>query len=578
MKRSLLITTVLILMTAFFVVNSNAAIEKCDLNYPKDGDVDGLDLAKFAAFYAAANYNANVDGVGGVGLADVAHFAGFFGQTYTVSTRRPNILLIIADDVGLDVTTNLYPDLITDLIALYGPSPGHNHPNYQNINGRPASLPVLTDRLADQGMVFANTWAQPLCSPTRATVVTGLFEDKTRVLAPGVPMSSYHTTFVQKLKNDAGYSTALFGKWHLGAGGSNGVLPKQSGFDLYKGNNGGGLTNFWNYDYHVQDDATTDPTTYRSYNTSQQVNKSLPGIGPTKFATVVQAADTIEWINARQAENPDKPWFVYLAFNEAHSPMHVPNADTLDTTSYNEMLSCGGTFGTANLGSCNNKQLTRAMSNALDTVVGKVLDAVESLGSDTYVIFIGDNGTDVSTTSPNSLDNMYITTAGRGKGSVYESGARVPMAVRGPGIAAGNESTEFVHVADLFATVLTLAGLTPPQTNKDNNNNDVASDSKSLTPILFGSASAVRDPDEGYLLTETNYNGNKVGARNGEYKVVCNGGTTNCGFYNLIDDPLEEYPLSKPGSCTNYRSTWNTFNPEWHYCRLIEVVTNYSIF
>jgi len=385
-------------------------------------------------------------------------------------------------------------------------------------------------------------------------------------------MSSYHTTFPQLLKT-AGYSTALFGKWHLGTN-SSGVLPKKAGFELYKGNNDGALGNFWSYTYHVQDDSTSDTFA----RTDPTPSKALDGIAATTFATVVQAADTIEWINARKAANPDKPWFVYLAFNEAHSPMHVPNADTLDTTSYNEVIGCGGTPGTANKGSCNNKQLTRAMSNALDTVVGKVLDAVDAIGSDTYVIFIGDNGTDVSTTSPNSLDNMYITTSGRGKGTVYESGARVAMAFRGPGIAAGTRKNEFVHVADLSATILTLAGLTPPATNRDSNNNVVDSDSKSLTPMLFGSASSVRDPNEGYLLTETSYNGNKVGARNATYKVVCPTNTSNCTFYNLVDDPLEEYPLSKPGSCTNYRTTYTTSNPEWHYCRLIEVVTNYSIF
>jgi hypothetical protein len=88
----------------------------------------------------------------------------------------------------------------------------------------------------------------------------------------------------------------------------------------------------------------------------------------------------------------------------------------------------------------------------------------------------------------------------------------------------------------------------------------------------------VRDPNEGYLLTETNYGGNKVGARNATYKVVCTTSTSNCTFYNLVDDPLEEYPLSKPTSCSSYRTTYTTLNPEWHYCRLIEVVTNYSIF
>jgi arylsulfatase A-like enzyme len=552
------------------VVCSHAARDKCDFSNPKDGNVDGSDLAQFAAYYADGDPKAEVNGDGFVDPSDVAHFAGFFG------IRPPNILFIIGDDIGIDVMTNLYPGLITDLLAQYGPS-GHNHAGYATIDRNPASMPVLTDRLAAQGMVFANAWAQPLCSPTRATLITGLFEDKTRVLSPGVPMSSYHTTFVQLLKS-SGYSTALFGKWHLGTGGTNGVMPKQAGFDLYKGNNGGGLSNFWNYSYHVQDDLTS-PTAFR---TDPMPTKSLPpgvanpDIAATNFATVVQAADTIEWINARRAENPEKPWFVYLSFNESHSPMHVPNEDTLDQATKDDLDGCGA-YGTAGT-SCSLKVRMRAMSNAMDTVIGKVLDAVDAIGSDTYVIFIGDNGTDVSTTSGDCIDNMYITTSGRGKGSVYESGVRVGMAVRGPGIAAGSQSREYVHAADLFATILKLAGLEPPLKNRSNTNAEVDSDSVSLTPILFGSVSTVRDPNEGYILTETSYGGNKVGARNATYKVVCNGGTANCSFYNLVDDPLEEYSLSKPGSCSNYRTTWETDDPEWHYCRLIEVVDTYSIF
>ena len=113
-----------------------------------------------------------------------------------------------------------------------------------------------------------------------------------------------------------------------------------------------------------------------------------------------------------------------------------------------------------------------------------------------YVIFIGDNGTPMFGGYKNQIDNMYITKTGRGKGTPFESGCRVPMAIRGPNIAAGQQRSTFVHLADLSATILTLAGLEPPETNKDNNNNTVDSDSRSLTPILFGAATtSSRDPD-----------------------------------------------------------------------------------
>jgi arylsulfatase A-like enzyme len=562
MKKYLLfLFAVPALLMTLFVTLSYAAIGDYDLSSPKDGDVDGKDLADLIA----------------IPSPDVVGFAGYFGQTYTLSTRPPNILLIIADDVGMDLTTNAYSGLIADLVAQYGPS-GRNNPNYSRINGRPASLPVLTGRLAQNGMVFANAWAQPFCSPTRATIITGLFVDKTKVGAFDEPMSDKHVTVAQLLKAN-GYSTAAFGKWHLSGPKTNytGVLPKQVGFDLFRGHLDSAISpTYWSYNYLIQDDATS-ATAYR---TESAPTRSLPGISPTTFEPVVRAADTVEWVNARQAENPDKPWFAWLAFNESHVLVppdqpyyHVPNADTLDAASLAEVNGCGGQPGSSNNGSCTAQQLMRAMTNSMDTVIGKVLDAIEALGSDTYVIYIGDNGS-----WSNNIDNMYITTTGRGKTTPYESGARVPMVIRGPGIAAGTKSTEFVHASDLFATILTLAGLTPPATNFNNTGAVVDSDSVSLTPILFGSASAVRDPNEGYLLTEVAWSGNKVGARNGTYKVICNTSTSGtCYFYNLITDPLEEYPLAKPASCTNYRSTWDTSNTNWHYCRLIEVMTLYSI-
>ena len=569
----LLVPAVIALLISPLVTLSRAELIKCDFGNPKDGYVDGWDLAQFAAYYDADDPMADVNGDGVVDSADLSHFAGFFGA------RRPNILLIIADDVGIDVASNLYPGLIDSLAAIpaYGDA----------VRGRPASLPNLMDRLVAEGMVFSNAWAQPYCSPSRATVITGLFEDKTQVTLYDVPMSPNHITFPQLLQA-AGYSTALFGKWHLAgssASGWSGIRPRQAGFDFFKGNFDSQVPNYWSYDVHIQDD-TTVGTDYSTVSAADVEPRSLPGIAATKYAPVVKGADTIEWIQARHAEDPEKPWFVWLAFNTSHMttqvvPMVVPNADTLDAASYDEMISCGGTFGSNTVGSCTGAQLMRAMSNSMDTVIGKVLDEVDKLGSNTYVIFIGDNGTPMfGGAYRNQIDNMYITKIGRGKGTPYESGCRVPMAIRGPNIAADQQKSTFVHLADLSATILTLAELEPPATNKDNDNNTVDSDSRSLTPILFGAAAtSSRDPDEGYLLTETNPGTKRVGARNATYKVICTTNTSNCAFYNLVADPLEESPLTPPVNCLNYTNgTWTPANRQWHYCRLIEVVNTYSIF
>jgi arylsulfatase A-like enzyme len=499
---------------------------------------------------------------------------------------HPNILLIIGDDIGLDVTTNMYPGLIDSLVKQYGPS-GHNHPDYKMIDGRPASTPTL-NTLAKAGMKFTQAWANPFCSPTRTSILTGLYSAKTGVLDYTNWLSQNHHSFVRDLKERGGYGTAVFGKWHMaGLGKYPGMKPKEAGFDLYRGNLHGGIATYWEYDYQIQDD-TTPPDQWR---TEKAPVRSLPGIAPTTYAPVVKAADAIAWITEQEKKNPDKPWFVWFAFNLSHitgnqmpNPMCVPNIDTMDEVSIKEMKACGGTFGSANVGSCSSEALMRAMTNSMDTVIGKLLEVVDSLDPNTYVIYLGDNGTWMFGPKREFIDNMYITRQGRGKGTAYESGARVSMAIRGPGIKAGSQSDEWIHGVDLFSTILELAGLdvleTVPNRTGDST---VALDSVSLTPILFKGAKGLRDPNKGYLLTETinldRRNFHQAGARNATYKVICseNAKTADCTFYNLVDDPLEEYPLAKPDSCANYENgTWTPTDPEWHFCRLQEVITKES--
>jgi arylsulfatase A-like enzyme len=543
-----------------------------------DTDVDGPALA-ITSVTPGARGTVTTDGVtvsyahdGSAGASDSFTYRLSDGAGGTATGRvtvgiggpsggRPNILLMIADDVGMDVVTDLYPGLVDAVHDIYT---ARGHASAVNIPGRPASTPRLRQGIAEPGMVFSSAWAQPVCSPTRAALLTGLFAAKTGVTAPGSPLSRNHTTFVQLLKSQANYRAAMIGKWHLGTN-SSGTLPKRAGFDLFRGHSGGAVESFWNYSYHVQDEATTNPDNYR---TEPTPTRSLPGIAPTRFSPVVQAADAIDTISAWENDDPDRPWLMWLAFNEAHSPMHVPNADTLDASSYSEVTACGGVPGTSTRGSCSDKVLVRAMTNAMDTVIGHVLDAVEAADPNTYVIFIGDNGTELD-----SIDNLYLTVNGRGKGSVYESGSKVALAIRGPGISGFTRSGEFVHAVDLFATILDMAGVAAPSTNLSNTGAVVASDSKSLLPILRGEAAAVRDPNEGYVFTETSYLGTKASVRNARYKVVCSSASiASCGFYDLEGDPIEEYPLSKPASCAAYRSAWTTANASWHYCRLIEAL------
>jgi arylsulfatase A-like enzyme len=262
----------------------------------------------------------------------------------------------------------------------------------------------------------------------------------------------------------------------------------------------------------------------------------------------------------------------------------VPNIDTMDQASIGEMKECGGAFGSANVGKCSSEALMRAMTNSMDTIISKVLDIVDKQDPNTYVIYLGDNGTWMFGAKREFIDNMYITKQERGKGTAYESGARVSMAIRGPRIKASSVSNEPIHAVDLFSTILELAGLDVPKTVPNKTGNGVvAVDSVSLTPILFKGAKDLRDPIKGYMLTETvnpvKNNMRHAGARNATFKVLCidNAEMKNCTFYNLREDPLEEYPLQKPESCDKYKNgTWTTAAPEWNFCRLQEVLAKDS--
>ena len=105
----------------------------------------------------------------------------------------------------------------------------------------------------------------------------------------------------------------------------------------------------------------------------------------------------------------------------------------------------------------------------------------------------------------------------------------------------------------------------------------------SLAPILFAGAEEVCDPNYGYVMSETTNpladDARQVAARNATYKLLCEEDTltASCTFYDLIDDPLEEYPLSKPSSCLNfYNGIWTPADRSWHFCRLQEVLRTQS--
>jgi hypothetical protein len=161
------------------------------------------------------------------------------------------------------------------------------------------------------------------------------------------------------------------------------------------------------------------PTPADKWRTDPIPKKSLPSIAPTNYAPVVRPPTLWNGSKPKKAESPisrgSLAGFQPSTHNsQPNNAMCVPNADTLDAVSYKEMKDCGGTFGSNTVGACSGEALMRAMTNSLDTIFGKLLEAVDALDPNTYVIFISDNGTPMyDRPRLDFIENMYITRTGR---------------------------------------------------------------------------------------------------------------------------------------------------------------------
>jgi arylsulfatase A-like enzyme len=319
----------------------------------------------------------------------------------TASAQQPNILLIIADDLGID------------RVGAYGavPDPGHT--------------PVI-DALAADGVLFRNAWSNPNCPPTRAGILTGRQPRRTGFCATNfwttpteLPLAE--VTIPELLP--PGYRSAVVGKWHVSSLHVSGYMhPLLQGFEHFRGS----MTVF-------------DPALGESYTGFTKVIDGVSLVPTTKYATTDQVDDALDLIADWGAE----PWFLWLAFHAPHGPFHKPPASL-------------HTFGTLpNPISANIPIHMKAMAEAMDTEIGRLLDSLDpAVRADTVVLFVGDNGTDkLATTEP------FLPS--HAKGTVYQGGVNVPLIASGPGIARGAECAALVSTADLHATILELAGAAP---------------------------------------------------------------------------------------------------------------------
>lgn len=252
-------------------------------------------------------------------------------NTTNPTENTPNILLIIADDLGKD--------------AINGFSEGNIKPNTPNI-----------DAIRNAGLSFSNFWTYPTCSPTRASILTGKYGYRTGVKWAGDELDLSETS-LQKYINDQTnntYSTAIVGKWHL-SGGNGTFNPEIFGVDYYAGLIRGNAQSYYNW-VLTEDGAGSFETEYTT----------------KKFTDLA-----IDWIHQQ-----DKPWFMWLAHNAPHTPFHVPP---------NGMHTQGNlpTF----LDGMDETPYYMAAIEAMDFQIGRLLDRIpEEERENTIIIFIGDNG------------------------------------------------------------------------------------------------------------------------------------------------------------------------------------------
>ena len=381
-------------------------------------------------------------------------------------TSRPNIVFILADDLG-----------INDL-ACYGRTE-HHTPNL--------------DRLAAQGTRFTAAYcAQPICSPSRAAILTGRAPARLHLTTflPGRPdapsqkllhpeinrqLPLEETTLAEALKKE-GYATACIGKWHLGG---KGFLPTDQGFDLYH-----------------PGEAVTKPSATEGGKGEYDLTRTA-----------------IEFIAAHRA----RPFFLYLAHNSPHIPYSArTNLIAKNARAYEPVYA--------------------AVIETLDDTVGLLLAQLDALGlaTNTLVIFTSDNGGLHVPEGPhkNVTDNSPFRA---GKGFLYEGGLRVPLMARWPGrVPAGRVTDAPVINTDWFPTLLELIG-TPGPANLDG---------ASFSALLTGGAGRERALFW-HFPHYTNQGSRPGGAlRAGDWKFIEHYDTASTELFNLATDPGETNNLA----------------------------------
>lgn len=421
---------------------------------------------------------------------------------------RPNVLFILVDDLGvMDVTP-------------------HNPESFYE-------TPSI-ERLAASGMRFSNGYAAcPVCSPTRASILTGKYPQRvgitdyisanggnqpekwrrpTRLLpAPYTDRLAHEEVTLAEALGDEGYATFFAGKWHLGP---EGWWPEDQGFD----ENQGGITR-------------GGPYGGKRY-FSPYGNPRLEDGPEGEHLPARLAQETAQFI----AENQEGPWLAYLSFYSVHTPL-LAREDLIEKYRAKKkelgLTEVWGQEGARAVRLVQEHAVYAGMVEAMDQAVGTVLDALEATdqAERTIVVFFSDNG-GLSTSEGHPTSNLPFRA---GKGWMYEGGIREPLLVRVPGVTpAGSVNETVVSSVDFFPTLLELCGM---------------ESSLSLDGQSFASALNGEELERGPIFWHYPHYGNQGGlpsaaVRDGDWKLIRWYETGQEELFRLDLDPSEQYDLA----------------------------------
>lgn len=398
------------------------------------------------------------------------------------SQSRPNVLVILVDDLG-------YGDL-----SSYG--------------AKDLKSPHI-DQLLSRGMKFSNFYANcPVCSPTRAALLTGRYQDMVGV--PGVirthPQNSWgylapSAVTLADVFQKAGYHTGMVGKWHLGLETPN--IPNERGFEFFQGFLGDMMDDYYHHRRH--------DVNYMRFN--QRV------VDPQGHATDLFTEWTCNFL--KQQAGAEKPFFLYLAYNAPHTPIQPPE-EWLQKVKQRE----------PNIEPKRAKLV--ALIEHLDAGIGQVIQTLDQTGlsENTLVVFSSDNGGHLEA-------GAYNGDLRDGKQSMYEGGLKVPTGVVWKDHIKPNTETDFMAMTmDLFPTVCEATGVKVPE----------GLESVSILPILEGKTQA---PLRKHWFFRRREGGNRYGGktieavRSGDWKLLQNSPFAPLELYNLKTDPLETRDLAE---------------------------------